>query len=148
MAEAVTETGPSHEASQGRLEHAGLTPEASLDCVITIDPDDRIVEFNAAAERTFRVRAEDVLGRDLAEVLLPPRLQRGHREGLARYLATGDGRILDKAIEMPAARGDGTEFLAAFTITRTETDAGPRFTVHLNAGSRAASSAGGRQQEG
>src|SRR5687768_3355892 len=48
--------------------------DAALDSVVTIDEDGRIVEFNAAAERTFGYRAGEVVGRDMAELIVPPEL--------------------------------------------------------------------------
>ena len=50
---------------------------SALDCIITIDSANRILEFNPAAERTFGYRAEDVLGKDMAELLIPPAAARG-----------------------------------------------------------------------
>jgi len=41
--------------------------DAALDCVITMDGDGRVIEFNPAAERTFGYRKRDVFGRPLAE---------------------------------------------------------------------------------
>ena len=55
---------------------------SALDCIITIDSANRILEFNPAAERTFGYRAEDVLGKDMAELLIPPELREDHRRGL------------------------------------------------------------------
>src|SRR5712691_9993062 len=81
--------------------------EASLDGVITIDHLGRIVEFNPAAERLFGHRHADVLGKDLAELIVPPALREAHRRGLARYLATGEGPVLGRRVEMPALRADG-----------------------------------------
>lgn len=147
MAETIETADPPAKIARGRTGPVGSAPEGPPDCVITMDPRDRIVEFNSAAERTFGVRAQDVVGRDLADVLLPARLRESHREGLARYLATGEARLLNKPIVMPALRADGTEFPAEFAIARIETAAGPRFTVHLHAVSRTASSAGEGRHE-
>ena len=60
--------------------------QAALDCVITMDHQGCIVDFNPAAERTFGHRASDVIGRDMAELIIPPDLRERHRRGLARYL--------------------------------------------------------------
>src|SRR5439155_22053837 len=61
--------------------------EAALDCVITMDAQGRIVEFNPAAERTFGYRRADAVGRAMAELIIPPALRPRHQQGLARYLA-------------------------------------------------------------
>jgi PAS domain S-box-containing protein len=45
---------------------------SSLDAVITIDRDGKVMTFNAAAERTFGHASKDVIGRDVAELIIPP----------------------------------------------------------------------------
>jgi len=104
------------------------TLEAALDCIITIDHRGRITEFNAAAERVFGYRRADVMGREMATLIIPPALRERHREGLARYLATGEGPVLGRRLEMPGLRADGTEFPIELTITRLPSDGPPMFT--------------------
>jgi len=48
----------------------------------------------------------------MADVIIPPSLREEHRRGLARYLATGEPRVLGRRIEMIAIRADGSEFPA------------------------------------
>jgi PAS domain S-box-containing protein len=104
---------------------------AALDGIITIDHRGRIVEFNPAAEQMFGHRRADVVGRELAEVLVPPSLRERHRKGLARYLATGDSRLLGRRIEVAALHADGTEFPIELAITRIAGDDPPLFTAFL-----------------
>lgn len=99
----------------------------ALDCIVTIDGAGRVVEFNPAAERTFGYRCEEAVGRDMAELIVPPRLQGDHRGGLARYLATGEGPVLNRRIEMAAVRADGGEFPIELAITVSSEDP-PLFT--------------------
>lgn len=105
--------------------------QAALDCIISIDHEDAIIEFNAAAERTFGYRAEDVIGRPLAEVIVPPAYRDRHRAGMARYLATGEGPVIDQRLELTALRADGTEFPIELTVTRLPGDGMPVFTAYL-----------------
>ncbi len=90
---------------------------ASMDCIISIDHDGRIIEFNPASEQTFGYRREQVIGRELAELIIPPARRDAHRSGLARYLATGEGPLLGRRIEVEAMRSDGTEFPVEISIT-------------------------------
>jgi len=94
--------------------------EASLDCIIAMDGEGRITEFNPAAERTFGYTRSEVLGRELAEMLIPPSLREAHRRGLARYLKTGEGPILDRRWEFTAVRRDGSEFPVELAVTRVD----------------------------
>jgi PAS domain S-box-containing protein len=105
--------------------------EAALDAVVTIDQQARMTYVNSAFEQTFGCRAADVLGRDLADVIIPPARREAHRNGFARYLATGEARILDQRLEVSALRADGTEFPAEVTVTSTGLPGEPSFTGYI-----------------
>jgi PAS domain S-box-containing protein len=105
--------------------------DSALDCIVTIDHEGCITEFNPAAERTFGYRRGDVLGRQLADVIVPPALRESHRQGFARYLATGETRVLGRRLELTAVRADGSEFPTELAITRIPTDGPPSFTGYL-----------------
>src|SRR3712207_2295304 len=101
-----------------REPHLRAMLTSALDCVVAIDRHGRIIAWNPAAERTFGRAAIDVLGRDMGEVIVPPALRDQHRAGLARYLETGEPRVLDRRIEITGMRADGSEFPVELTITR------------------------------
>ncbi len=105
--------------------------DSALDCIVTIDHEGRITEFNPAAERTFGYRRDEVVGNHLADVIIPPSLREKHRRGLARYLATGEARMLGRRIEITAVRSDGSEFPVELAITRIPFDEPPSFTGYL-----------------
>jgi PAS domain S-box-containing protein len=107
------------------------TLDAALDCIVTIDHRGCITEFNRAAERVFGYRRADVLGQELAGLLIPAAYQERHRKGLARYLETGEGRAIGRRLELSAVRADGTEFPVELTITRLPSDGPPMFTGFL-----------------
>ncbi len=105
--------------------------DAALECVISIDHRGCLTYLNAAAERTFGCRAEEVLGRQMAEVMVPPSLRDAHRRGFARHLATGEERVIGRRIELSALRADGSEFSAELAITRINLPGAPAFTGYL-----------------
>ncbi len=105
--------------------------ESALDCIVTIDHEGCITEFNPAAERTFGHRRDEVMGKQLADVIIPPSLREKHREGFSRYLATGEARVLGKRIEMTAVRADGSEFPVELAVTRIPLEGPPSFTGYL-----------------
>lgn len=105
--------------------------DSALDCIVTIDHEGRITEFNPAAERTFGYRRGEVMGRQLAEVIIPPSLREAHRQGLARYLATGTGRVFGTRLELTGIRADGSEFPVELAITRIPLPGPPSFTGYL-----------------
>ena len=75
---------------------------------------------------------DEVLGHQLADVIIPPALRERHRQGFARYLATGEARVLGKRIEMTAVRADGMRISRrTCAITRIPMDGPPSFTGYL-----------------
>ena len=102
--------------------------EGAFDAIITIDYEGRVLEFNPAAERLFGFPAEQALGRELADLIIPERLREQHRRGMARYLVTKEAPVLNRRLEMPAIRADGTEFPVELTIGRISGEGPPAFT--------------------
>jgi PAS domain S-box-containing protein len=93
--------------------------ETSLDAIITIDGEGRVVRFNRAAERMFGYSRVEALGQSLAELVIPVRLRAVHRERLSR-LAQGDPpSVLDRAFQEHALRKSGEEFPVELVVTRT-----------------------------
>ncbi|MEO8605745.1 MAG: PAS domain S-box protein, partial [bacterium] len=109
----------------------GAMFESALDCIITIDQDGLILEFNAAAERTFGHRREDVVGRELADMIIPPSFRERYRQGLARYRTTGEGAVINKRVELPALRADGREIPIEMTVTAISVRGTTLFTAYL-----------------
>jgi len=107
------------------------TLQAALDCVVTMDHRGRVVEFNPAAERTFGYSSAAAVGREMAELIVPPDLREQHRRGLARLLAGGTPRVLDSRFEIDAMRSDGTRFPVELAITRIDVPGAPVFTGYL-----------------
>lgn len=105
--------------------------ETALDCIIAIDHNSLITEWNPAAEKTFGHSREDVLGHPLPEVIIPPSLRDAHRHGLERYLATGEGPVIGQRIEVPALHADGHEFPVELAITRIAGTGPATFSAYL-----------------
>jgi PAS domain S-box-containing protein len=116
-----------------RLNEARKTAmfETALDCIVSIDHTGIVVEFNAAAERTFGYSRDNVIGRELAAILIPPQYREQHRKGLALYLETGAGPVLNQRLELSAIRADATEFPIELTVIRIPIDGPPLFTAFL-----------------
>jgi PAS domain S-box-containing protein len=105
--------------------------ESALDCIITMDHEGRVVDFNPAAERTFGYRREDAVGKEMATLIIPEPLRDKHRQGLKKYLETGVGPLLNSRIEVHAQRADGTIFPVELTISPVEVSGPPFFTGYL-----------------
>jgi PAS domain S-box-containing protein len=102
--------------------------DSVLDCIVTMDADGRVIEFNVAAERTFGYTRAEAIGRLLADLIIPPRFRAAHAAGLAQYLATGQGPLIGKLTEVVAVRSDGTEIPAEVAITAIRSNKATIFT--------------------
>ncbi len=101
---------------------------SAIDGIITIDHHGRILEFNVAAEKTFGFLRSDVIGREMAALIIPERFREAHRNGMANYLITGEGPVLSHRIELPAIRSDGSEFPVELSIVPLNKEGPPEFT--------------------
>jgi two-component system CheB/CheR fusion protein len=122
-------SGLSSDIRPGGLDRALL--ESALDCIISMDARGVVVEFNPAAERTFGYTRDQAVGRDLAELIIPPPFRERHRAGLRHYLETGVGPVLGKRLEVQAIRSDGSEIQVELAITALQTGKEPVFTAYL-----------------
>lgn len=109
----------------------GAILESALDSIITTNHHGNIIEFNSAAERTFGYRRGEVIGREIAEMIIPPTLRAQYRQGVRRYLSPGKESLLGKRIEMIAMRSDGSEFPVELAVTRIPLEGPPLFTAYL-----------------
>ena len=104
---------------------------AALDCIVSMDHTGRVTEWNPAAERTFGYAREEAIGREMALLIIPPAYRQAHREGLLRYLTTGEGPVLGKRFEITALRKDGTEIPVELAIIRLPAKGPPSFTGYI-----------------
>ncbi len=105
--------------------------ESALDCVITMDHLGYVSEFNPAAEEVFGLNREEIVGQEMASLIIPPQLRDGHRKGLLHYLETGDGPVIGQRIEITAMKADGTEFPIELSVSRVDVPGPPVFTGYI-----------------
>ena len=101
-------------ASEARLK---AIIDAALDAVITMDSDGVIRSWSTQAERVFGWPTSEVIGRNLAATIIPLRHREAHQRGLAHFLQSGEGPVLNQRIEITGLRRDGQEFPVELTIT-------------------------------
>lgn len=116
IARDVTDQRRAASAIEARTKEKAALLDGALDAILTIDQDGTIVEFNPAAEALFGCAAQDAKGDNIADRIIPLRLRKAHRLGLARYLATGEAKVLGRRLELPAVRADGSEFTAEVSV--------------------------------
>ncbi len=108
-------------------ERASKIAENFLDGIITINAGGRIAGWNPRAESIFGWNRDEVLGRPLAEIIIPEKFRAAHTRGLAHYLATGEGPVLNTRLELPALHRLGYEFPIELAITPYRTSEGQFF---------------------
>ncbi|HJV85687.1 MAG TPA: diguanylate cyclase [Noviherbaspirillum sp.] len=116
-------------ADSEKFKSAILT--AAPDCIISINHEGEIISFNDAAELTFGYRCDDVLGKKLADLILPSDWQELHRLGIERFLATGESSVLNKRMELTAIRADRFTFPVELAVVPLCAQEHPIFTAFI-----------------
>ena len=117
---------------RGAAREARAAIDALHEAFISIDAGSRITDWNPAAERIFGWPKVEVLGRPLTETIIPPALRAAHRAGVERLVATGEGRLLGRRVEVTALRRDGTEVPVELTIVPVVRGRSYRFNALVN----------------
>jgi PAS domain S-box-containing protein len=103
---------------------------SAIDAIVGIDAEGLVTEFNPAAERVFGYAREVVMGRPMAELLIPARLRQTHRAAVRRLMGGAAPRILGRRVETTAMRADGAEFPIELMVTRAQEEP-PEFTAFI-----------------
>ena len=103
----------------------------AADAILSFDDEHRIVIFNAAAERIFGWRADEILG-EAVDLLIPGQLADTHRRHVAAFDRT-PGLPLPMQSRGPflARRSDGSQFPAEISISRLTEDGRHVYTAVL-----------------
>jgi len=91
--------------------------DSALDAVVSMDETGKVIAWNPQAEVIFGYSREESLGRDVADLIVPPVHREAHRQGMARFISTNSPSILGRRIEITGMRSDGTEFPVELTIS-------------------------------
>ncbi len=91
--------------------------ENALDAVVGVNELEHVTYWNRQAESTFGWSKSEAIGRPMSELIVPPRFREAHRQGMRRFLETGEERILNRRIEVVAQRKNGAELPVELTVT-------------------------------
>ena len=91
--------------------------DTALDAFVGMDDAGTIIDWNPQAEIIFGWNSEEALGRTLAETIIPERFRAAHVAGLKRFLATGEGKVIQRRLELVALHRSGREFPIEVTIS-------------------------------
>lgn len=103
------------ELKESEKRYRGLV-ETSIDAIVSIDDNGKIVQWNEAASRIFGYSGEEVIGKPV-DILIPEKYRNRHREGFRKYLETGEGKLVGKTTELEGLRRDGTIFPVELSLS-------------------------------
>src|SRR5262245_25887162 len=112
--------------SEARL--AGILASA-MDAIITVDEEQQIVLFNAAAEKMFRCPASEAMGQSL-DRFIPARFREVHRQHIRRFGETNvSQRTMGKLRPLSGLRADDEEFPIEASISQVNAEGQKLYTV-------------------
>jgi two-component system sensor kinase FixL len=105
--------------------------DSAVDAIVVIDTHGRIEAFNPAAERLFGYAERELVGKNVT-ALMPSPFREEHDTYLARYLATGQRKIIGLGREVVGLRRDGTTFPLHLSVGEMNVNGERRFTGILH----------------
>jgi PAS domain S-box-containing protein len=105
----VSDVKAQRDRRRGTASHVRAVLDTALDAVISMDATGRVTFWNPRAEQIFGWSREEAVGKPVADLIIPPSLRAAHASGLAHYLRTGEGELLNRRVEMMAVRRDGSQ---------------------------------------
>ena len=112
-------------------ERLRLTIDTALDAVISADSRGVITAWNAQAEQIFGRTSAEAIGQALDQTIIPDAYRDAHRRGLAHFIQTGEGPLLNQRIEISALRRDGAEFPIELAIVPVQSQGGLAFSAFV-----------------
>jgi PAS domain S-box-containing protein len=113
----LSEQKRAQEALSRVEQQARAIVDSALDAVVVMDAEGKITDWNNQAEETFGWPRVEALGQRMVDTIIPVQYRLAHERGIEHFFKTGEGRVLNRRIEITALRRDGTEFPVELTIT-------------------------------
>jgi len=137
---AVLEDIGARKAAEARLDAAMRELEAELtavlehanDAYICMDESSIITAWNLQAAEVFGWTAAEAIGRPMYELIVPPDMRQAHRDGVHRYVVTRHSTMMDRRLELPAVRKDGTVILLELRIRALNVDGRHLFSAFMH----------------
>src|SRR6202165_3543663 len=128
---AADERKAAREAQGEYLRRLGSIFDSALDAVVTMDGAGVITDWNPMAETIFGWPRSEAVGQLVSETIIPLRYRGAHKSGLRHFLATGEGPVLKKRLELAALHRDGHEFPIELFISATSSGRSTPFSAFV-----------------
>lgn len=106
------------------------TLAGAIDPVVTIDGHNNVTFFNAAAERFWGYRADQVLGQNV-KMLVPSEMRHGHDDWVNHHRRTGQDKIVGSSREVQIERADGERVWGSLSLSKIEVDGEISYTAFV-----------------
>ncbi|WP_455200275.1 hybrid sensor histidine kinase/response regulator [Kaarinaea lacus] len=127
----VTEQVEHENALRKSEDRLRSTINAAMDCIIGIDPDGNVLEFNPAAEETFGFAKSEIVGKPMADLIIPDHYREQHSIAMNSRKQAVETKNLAKRMEVTAMRADGSEFPVELSIDVAQGAEGKMFIGYL-----------------
>ncbi|MGR3631355.1 MAG: GAF domain-containing protein [Limimaricola soesokkakensis] len=128
------------------MQHLEALFDRALDAVVGMDHEGRVIAWNGSAEAMFGRSRPEAMGAMMDDLIVPQQYRAAHAKGLAHYLVTGEGPVLEQRVRITALDCTGAEFPVELSILPVaEADAPPVFYAFIR--SLAAEEAHRHEQE-
>ena len=117
LVEDISDHRRAREALQRSSERLQAVLDAAVDGIVLIDTAGLIQSVNPSIEKMFGYAAEELLGQNV-KVLMPPPWREEHDGYIARYLATGEARIIGIGRQVEGRRRDGSTFPLDLAVSK------------------------------
>jgi PAS domain S-box-containing protein len=91
--------------------------DSSLDAIVTITGEGKVIDFSRSAETLFGWGKDEILGQKMEEFLIPEELRQAHQRGMAHFLATGEGPLIGQRVETKAVHRSGRVLAVELALT-------------------------------
>lgn len=106
-----------HETIKEKEAYLNLLISNAPDAVIVIDESSEIRLWNPKATQMFGWAAEEVIGKNLADTIIPHRYREAHALGIKRLLSTGTSTIMNRNVELAAVNREQAEIMISLTLS-------------------------------
>ena len=110
-----------HQARRTSAFHQSLM-ESSLSARLVINQEGTVVEYNSAAAQTLGFRRSEILGKKMVDMIVPEHYREQHERGMAHFLKTHSGPVINQRTEISAINAKGEEFPIELTISPVQVD--------------------------
>ncbi len=110
----------------------GVIVQTSLDAIVVVNLDGKVIEFNEAAEEVFGYTRDEIVGTKMSDSIVPPKYRPGHEAGMARYIRSKEANVVGKGrIQLEGMHKSGRIFPVEFSISSAEGPEGEIFVSYL-----------------